>query len=137
MIFKKYSPMGDLSDFAGQLCESIGKHTGRIAAVADRDAIIALSGAPKRDLLDKPNSQELERLMDQRKCYRYTPGGVKLRAAEGADRYYLGVASPILADGDILGCVMILMDEQGQGFDDADQKIAQTAAGFLGKQMES
>ena len=66
-----------------------------------------------------------------------TPGGVKLRAAEGADRYYLGVASPTLADGAILGCVMILMDEQGQGFDDADQKIAQTAAGFLGKQMES
>lgn len=137
VIFKKYSPMGDLSDFAGQLCESIGKHTGRIAAVADRDAIIALSGAPKRDLLDKPNSQDLERLMDQRKCYRYTPGTTKLRASEGSDQYYLGVASPIMADGDILGCVMILMDEHGQGFDEADQKIAQTAAGFLGKQMES
>ena len=137
VIFKKYSPMGDLSDFAGQLCESIGKHTGRIAAIADRDSIIALSGAPKRELLDKPNSQELERLMDQRKCYCYTPGTAKFRASEGSDRYYLGVASPITADGDILGCVMILMDENGQGFDEADRKIAQTAAGFLGKQMES
>ena len=137
VIFKKYSPRGDLSDFAGQLCESIGKHTGRIAAVSDRDSIIALSGAPKRDLLDKPNSPALEQLMSERKCYRYTPGTTKYRASEAADRYYLGVASPILADGDILGCVMILMDENGQGFDDADQKIAQTAAGFLGKQMES
>lgn len=54
VIFKKYSPMGDLSDFAGQLCDSIGKHTGRIAAISDRDTIIALSGAPKRDLLDNP-----------------------------------------------------------------------------------
>lgn len=75
--------------------------------------------------------------MDQRKCYHYTPGTTKFRAAEGTDQYYLGVASPIMADGDILGCVMILMDEHGQGFDEADQKIAQTAAGFLGKQMES
>ena len=75
--------------------------------------------------------------MDQRKCYCYTLGTAKFRAAEGSDRYYLGVASPIMADGDILGCVMILMDENGQGFDAADQKIAQTAAGFLGKQMES
>ena len=48
VIFRKYSPMGDLQDFAAQICESIGKNTGRIAAVADRDSIIALSGAPRR-----------------------------------------------------------------------------------------
>ncbi len=137
VIFKKYSPMGDLSDFAGQLCESIGKHTGRITAISDRDSIIALSGAPKRELLDKPNSQELEQLMNQRNCYRYTPGTTKYRATPDTDRYYLGIVSPIMADGDILGCVTILMDENGQGFDETDQKIAQTAAGFLGKQMES
>ena len=77
VIFKKYSPMGDLSDFAGQLCESISKNTGRIAAISDRDAFIALAGAPKRELLDKPNSKALEQLMSQRKCYRYTPGTTK------------------------------------------------------------
>ena len=59
VIFRKYSPMGDLQPFAAQICEAIGANTGRIAAVSDRDAIIALSGAPKRELLDKPNSQEL------------------------------------------------------------------------------
>ena len=32
VIFRKYSPMGDLQDFAAQICESIGKNTGRIAA---------------------------------------------------------------------------------------------------------
>ena len=137
VIFKKYSPMGDLSDFADQLCESIGKSTGRIAAIADRDAIIALSGAPKRELLDKPNSKELERLMAQRKCYQYTPGTAKFRASDEAERYYLGVASPIMADGDILGCVMILMDENGRGFEASDKMLTQTAAGFLGRQMES
>ena len=65
VIFRKYSPMGDLQDFAAQMCEAIGGSTGRIAAVSDRDAIIALAGAPKRELLDKPNSEELGRLMEQ------------------------------------------------------------------------
>jgi stage V sporulation protein T len=137
VIFKKYSPMGDLGDFAAQICESIGKNTGHICAIADRDSIIALSGAPRRDLMDKRNSQELEQIMQQRRTYRYTPGGARLHAAEGADRYYLGVAAPILSQGDLMGCVLFLMDEEGQGFGDPEQKMAQTVAGFLGKQMES
>ena len=137
VIFKKYSPMGDLSDFAGQLCESIGKNTGKIAAIADRDSIIALSGAPKHELLDKPNSHALDRLMAQRKSYAYTPGETKFLATESSQHYYLGVASPILADGDILGCVMILMDENEPHLNEADQKVAQTAAGFLSKHIET
>ena len=67
VIFRKYSPMGDLLEFAVQMCEAIGTNTGCIAAVSDRDSIIALYGAPKRELIDKPNSQELEKLMEQRK----------------------------------------------------------------------
>ena len=70
VIFRKYSPMGDLQEFAAQICESMGSATGHIAAVADRDGIIAIHGAPKRDLLDKPNSPELDKLMEQRKHYR-------------------------------------------------------------------
>ena len=48
VIFKKYSPMGDLTEFAAQICESMGKNTGHIAAVCDRDAIIAVYGAQRR-----------------------------------------------------------------------------------------
>ena len=137
VIFRKYSPMGDLQDFAVQICESIGANTGHVAAVADRDSIIALSGAPKRELLDKPNSQELDRLMEQRKNSRYEAGGAQLRAAEGADKYHLGVAAPILSQGDLMGCVMLLLGENDNPLGEADQKLAQTVAGFLGKQMES
>ena len=86
VIFKKYSPMGELGEFAAQICDSLGRNTGRIAAVSDRDAIIALSGAPKRDLMDKQNSHELEQIMEQRKSYCYT-GGNRLRAAESVDGY--------------------------------------------------
>ncbi|MBQ9168044.1 MAG: AbrB/MazE/SpoVT family DNA-binding domain-containing protein [Oscillospiraceae bacterium] len=137
VIFRKYSPMGDLQDFAAQICDAIGANTGRIAAVSDRDSIIALSGAPKRELMDKPNSQELDRLMEQRKNYRYEAGQTLLPAAEGADKYHLGVAAPILCQGDLMGCVMLLMGEDREPMQESDQRLAQTMAGFLGKQMES
>ncbi len=136
VIFRKYSPMGDLQDFAAQICESIGSNTGRIAAVSDRDSIIALSGAPKRELMDKPNSPELGKLMEKRKNYRYMPGEAMLRVAEGTDRYHLGVAAPILCQGDLMGCVMLLMEEGSDQMAESDQRLAQTVAGFLGKQME-
>ena len=137
VIFRKYSPMGELQDFAAQICESIGANTGRIAAVSDRDAIIALCGAPRRELMDKPNSRELERLMEGRKSYRYQAGQNKLRATESSDKYHLGVAAPILSQGDLMGCVMLLMNDEDAPLAEADQRLAQTVAGFLGKQMES
>ena len=137
VIFRKYSPMGDLQDFAAQICESIGANTGHVAAVADRDSIIALAGAPKRELVDKPNSQELDRLMQQRKNYRYTPGEAMLKVSEGSEKYHLGVAAPILSQGDLMGCVMLLMGEEAKAMAESDQRLAQTVAGFLGKQMES
>ena len=137
VIFRKYSPMGDLQDFAAQICESIGANTGHVAAVADRDAIIALHGAPKRELMDKPNSQELEKLMEQRKNYRYQPGDALVRATESSEKYHLGAASPILSQGDLMGCVMLLLSEEDKPLQEADQKLVQTVAGFLGKQMEN
>ena len=137
VIFRKYSPMGDLQDFAAQICESIGKNTGRIAAVSDRDSIIALSGAPRRELVDRRNSADLENLMEQRKSYRYSPGNVKLRAVEGSEKYYLGAAAPIVAQGDLMGCVMLLMDEEETPPAEGDQKLVQTVAGFLGRQMDA
>ena len=137
VIFRKYSPMGDLQEFASQMCEAIGSATGRIAAVSDRDSIIALCGAPKRELMDKPNSAELDQLMEQRKHYRYQEGDTLIPASEGTEKYHLGVASPILSQGDLMGCVMLLLQEDDKPLPEADQKLAQTVAGFLGKQMES
>ena len=137
VIFRKYSPMGDLQEFASQMCESIGSATGRIAAVADRDSIIALHGAPKRELMDKPNSPELEKLMQQRKNYLFQPGDAPIPASDGSDKYHLGAASPILSQGDLMGCVMLLLGEGDNPLAESDQTLARTAAGFLGRQLES
>ena len=137
VIFRKYSPMGDLQEFAAQMCESIGAATGHIAAVSDRDSIIALHGAPKRELVDKPNSPELEKLMEQRNNYLFKAGDTPIYAADGEEKYRLGAAAPILSQGDLMGCVMLLLSENDSPLAEADQSIAKTAAGFLGRQMES
>ena len=137
VIFRKYSPMGDLQEFAAAMCESIGSATGHIAAVTDRDSIIALHGAPKRELIDKPASAELEKLMEQRRQYLYKAGDTLIPAADGAEKYHLGAASPILSQGDLMGAVLLLLGEEDNPLQEADQRLTKTAAGFLGKQMES
>ena len=137
VIFRKYSPMGEMQEFATQMCEAIHGSTGQIAAVSDRDTIIAKSGGAKRELLEKPNSQELDRLMENRKHYRYTPGDVMIPATENSEKYHLGVASPILCQGDLIGSVMLLLEENSPALEEADQRLAQTVATFLGTQMEN
>ena len=137
VTFRKYSPLGDLQDFAVQMCDSIRRNTGCIAAVSDRDSIIAQAGGMKRELLDKPNSLELDQLMEDRKLYRYAPGSDKLKPTDHSDRYHLGVAAPILCQGDILGCVMMLLEEGSPTPSELDHRLASTVAEFLGKQMES
>ena len=87
--------------------------------------------------MDKPNSPELDKLMESRRNYRYMPGESLLPATEGSDKYHLGVAAPILSQGDLMGCVMLLLGENSEPPAEADQRLAQTVAGFLGKQMES
>ena len=137
VIFRKYSPMGDLQEFAAQMCESISSATGHIAAIADRDGIIALHGAPRKELLDKPNSPELEKLMEQRKNYLYQAGEHPIPASQGEEKYHLGAASPILSQGDLMGSVLLLLGENDKPLGISDQNLTKTVAGFLGRQMES
>ena len=136
VIFRKYSPMEDLQEFASHICDAIHATTGRAAAVADRDSIIATAGVPKRELLDKPNSPELEKLMESRASYRFREGDAIVRCIDGSDKFPVGVAAPVISQGDLLGCVL-LISEEPQPMSDTDHKLAQTIASFLGKQMES
>ena len=136
VTFRKYSPLGDLQDFAVQMCDSIRRNTGCIAAVSDRDSIIAQAGGQKRELLDKPNSADLDALMVSRKDYRFQEGEPALQTVEGNDKYPIGIASPVISQGDLLGCVLLLSDGSVT-MNEADQKLAKTIANFLGKQMES
>ena len=137
VIFKKYSPMGDLTDFASQICDSIGRNTGHIAVVCDRDSVIAVAGAPRRDLMEKRTAQELEHLMESRKNYRWQAGEAFLAVSDGMERYHVGVAAPILSEGDLMGCVALLLEQNDEALGESELKLVQTVAGFLGRQMEN
>ena len=136
VIFKKYSPMGELGEFAAQMCETLCKTTGCQTAIADRDTIISVCGAPKRDLMDKNISPALEQIMEGRQVYQRKNGERGIELSDGTEKYTLSVAAPIISGGDVMGCVIFFSDSGGIP-GEVEYKIAQTVAGFLGKQMEN
>ena len=135
VVFKKYSPMGELSEFAVQICDALHKTTGEIAAVCDRDTVIAVAGGGKRELLERRVSRELEELMTARG--QYAADTCTLPVTETDERYAVAVAAPILSEGDVLGCVLFAAARGGAPAGETERKLAQAVAGFLGKQMES
>ena len=133
VIFKKYSPMGELSEFAVQICDTLHKTTGCSVAVADRDTIIAAAGGHRRELLDKQVSAELEQIMEERQIYRYSGAGPQVAVIDSAEQPGVSIAAPIISEGDLMGCVLFLGEKLG----DTEFKLAQTVSSFLGKQMEN
>ncbi len=136
VIFKKYSPIGELSDFAAQICDSLHKTTDSIAAVCDRDTIISISGGGKREVFEKRVSPELEQHMEGRKLYRHE-GILTTPVNDHNNGYCLSVVAPIISEGDLLGAVLFIGEQNSSPAGDVEFKLAQTVASFLGKQMES
>lgn len=137
VIFRKYSLMGALADFAGQLCETLNRTCGRVTVICDRDSCIAVAGVPRRELMDRPVSQELEQLMSGRQVYQHKPGEPILPLCAGQDRPALSTAAPILSGGDVLGCVIFVGREQDLDGTEVEYKLAQSIAAFLGRHMEN
>ena len=136
VIFKKYSPIGELSDFAAQICDSLHKSTDAIAAVCDRDTVIAISGGAKRELMDKRISAGLEHIMEGRSSYRFN-GGSCIPVSDGEEKFCVSVAAPVVSEGDVMGCVLFICQNGGGACSDIEFTLAKTVASFLGKQMES
>lgn len=137
VIFKKYSPIGELSDFAAQICDSLHKSTDCVAAVCDRDVVIAVAGGGRRELFEKRISPELEQIMESRRVYRHESGGSSVPVTDGESGYCVSVAAPVISEGDLMGCVIFASPKNAPPSGDVECKLAQTVASFLGKQMES
>ena len=137
VIFKKYSLLGGVEDFAAELCETMSRSTGSVCAVTDRDTIIAVAGGSKRELLGKRITPELEEIMEGRKIYQYGGDGRTIPVSEGLDTLTASVAAPILAEGDLLGLVLFISTSPGTVTGEPEYKLAQTIAAFLGRHMES
>ena len=134
VIFKKYSQLGDVSDFAAQLCDTISRVAGLPAVITDRDSVIAAGGVPRREVVDKRVSQQVEQLMEERRGIQAEQA---LPLCDGAEKYRVLIAVPILSEGDVLGCVAFVSDGDAPALGEVELKLAQTVAGFLGRHMES
>ena len=138
IILKKYSPMVELTAFAVQYAEAMAQSTGQVVCIADRDQIIAVSGGAKKDYLQKPVSRQLENVISERMtvtAVREDKAFIPL-VTEEAEGVTAQVITPIICEGDAIGAVAILSREPKIRFGETEVKLAATAAGFLGKQME-
>lgn len=136
VIFKKYSPVGELSAFASQYAEVLSRVSGLPVIICDKDHVIAASGVSKRELLERRVSPVLENYMESRKSYTATQATVgDIQPVEGVE-HRAAVIYPIIAAGDVTGAVVMLMGEDNKVPTETEVKLAHSAAAFLGKQME-
>lgn len=135
VIFKKYSPMGEISQFSGQYSEVLSRTSGMPVLITDRDHVVSASGIAKKDVLEKHISQEMEELMENRENYIRQKGLPTFYPIDNTE-LTASLAFPIIASGDIGGAVIFLENENGDYPTDTEIKLAQVAAAFLGKQME-
>ena len=122
VIFKKYSPMGELGTFAGELAEALSRTAGLSCAICDRDAVIAAAGGAKKDIFEKTISNDLETLMEQRHVYEHTGSDDTLHVSEN-DPYQVVVAAPIISEGDVTGCVALLSDSTDMVATEVESKL--------------
>jgi len=136
VIFKKYSPIGELSPYSMQYAEVMCKNAGFPALICDRDHIVAAAGVSKKEYIGRRVSHDLEELMENRRSFTLRPGeGTDLYPVEGLERRAV-VCFPVITSGDVNGAVMLLENDAGQSPKETEIKLASVAAGFLGRQME-
>lgn len=136
VIFKKYSPVGEMSVFAGQYADVLSRISNLPTIICDRDHVIAAAGVSKREFLERRITSTLENYIENRKSYQASGNNVnEVQPVEGIE-HYASVIYPIIAAGDVTGAVVMLKNETNQAPSETEVKLAQSAAAFLGKQME-
>ena len=141
VIFKKYSPIGELTSFAAQYAETLHRVCSLAVVICDRDAVIACSGVSKKEYTDKALSPEMEHIMESRNLYFLRDGNEPIRILADGGTHYVSCAMPILSEGDIVGCVASVTDQPQSPHreipgGEVETKLILTAAGFLGRQIE-
>ena len=142
VIFKKYSPIGEINSFASQYAETLFRTCNLEILICDRDAVIALAGVSKKEYMDRSLSHELEKIMEGRTVYQYREGEEYIYPINLPTAHFVSCAMPIITEGDVIGCVVALSlvgkeRTADMSVYDTEAKLITTAAIFLGKQMES
>ncbi|HET7615975.1 MAG TPA: stage V sporulation protein T [Bacillales bacterium] len=135
VILKKYSPINELGNFAKEYAESLAEHSAKLALISDRDNIIAVAGGSKKELLNKNIGTVLEKTMEDRQTRTARGDNEESEIIEGMPAVSSFVVAPIIANGDPIGTVVLAQKDGGE-IGEIEHKLAETAAGFLAKQME-
>ena len=137
---KKYSPIGELSEFATGYAETLSKTTGHIACITDKDTVIAVSGGSKKEFLEQDLSKELEQLLEDKEVYTSKDNNEVsipiIKNDNNERKYNAQVVYPIISQGDVIGSVILLSKDSKTKMGDAELKVVQSAAGFLSSQMD-
>lgn len=137
VILKKYSPIGELSAFAGQYAESLAQVSGRLVCICDMDQIVAAAGAGKKEFQEKYITKVLEKALEARKdLLVFQSDKAFINITEDHSDHKQEVISPILAQGDVIGGVILLEKDDKKKMGETEVKLAACGAGFLGRQME-
>ncbi len=136
VIFKKYSPIGELGEFASQYAEALAKTSGLPICITDRDNVIAVSGASKREVLEKRVSPDLEKIMGDKNTFNASSSSADVPIIDNNEKHHALVVHPIIAEGDSIGSVVFFSDDKKKTTD-VEDKLAHAAAEFLGRHMES
>ena len=140
VILKKYSPIGELSEFANGYADTLSKTTGHIACITDKDTVIAVSGGSKKEFLEQDLSQELEQLLEDKEVYTSKENNevsIPITKNDNKERKFNSqVVYPIISQGDVIGSVILLSKDANTKMGDAELKVVQSAAGFLSSQMD-
>lgn len=140
IILRKYSPIGELTEFATGYAETLAKTTGHMAFITDKDTVIAVSGGSKKEYLEQSVSDELEQLMEDKEIYTSKENSdLSLPITQNdkkEKKYNSQIVYPIVSNGDTIGSVILLSKESNIKMNEVEKKVAQSAATFLGSQME-
>ena len=138
VIFKKYSPIGELLGFASQYADTLYKTSSYPVVICDRDSVVAFAGLSKKECADKKISTDIESVMESRQIYVHKSGEKLMQIIDGNEKINISCAMPGISEGDVIGAVASIYPEGAEQTSpgDVETKLIQTAAVFLGKQME-
>ena len=136
VIFKKYSAINEMSENACYVADIMNKIAGCPVVIFDKDHAVASSGVPKKELLERRVTGQLEELMESRGQY-FCPNGDSNNffPAEGSKHTAIA-AVPIITAGDVSGAVVFLSTEKCREITDLQKSLINAAAQFLAKKIE-
>lgn len=136
VILKKYSPIEDLSEFSQQYADALYLAIGKDIIICDRDIVVAATANLKKKYLNKKVSDQLEKYMNSR-IAKVEKNNSELEIIHDGKELNTYVIQPILSNGDCVGAVIILGNENNKELTEVDITSARTAASFIGKYLEA